>query len=146
MTEELVQMEASIDDMSGEAFGFLMDSLFQAGALDVSLGPCVMKKSRPGTIVSVLCPQDRLDELRRTMFRFSTTIGFRETVVSRLSLRREEERRTGTFGEARVKTAFLGEGPVRVKIEYEDRARVARERGCSLDEAERLMTGAGETR
>jgi uncharacterized protein (TIGR00299 family) protein len=135
-TEELILMEANIDDMSGEALGFLMERLFAAGALDVTFTPCVMKKSRPGTIVSVLSGPDKLDMLRETLFRGSATIGFRETAVRRLSLKREEER-LGT--EYERKTVYYGAEKLRSKIEFEDRARLARERGISLEEAERII-------
>jgi uncharacterized protein (TIGR00299 family) protein len=152
-TEELVLMEANIDDMTGEALGFLMESLFAAGALDVTFIPCGMKKSRPGTMVSVLCPPPKLNALRRIMFQKSSTIGFRETTVRRLSLRREESAVQGVGapgstpsgasggppGEFRRKTMFFGEKELRSKVEYEDRARIARERGISLEEAERLI-------
>ncbi|MDR3341339.1 MAG: nickel pincer cofactor biosynthesis protein LarC [Treponema sp.] len=138
-TEDLVLLEANIDDMTGEALGFLMERLFDAGALDVTFTPCGMKKSRPGTVVSVLAAPGKLDPLRRTMFEQSTTIGFRETLVRRLSLRREECPLTGDFGTVRQKTVFYGEQPLRAKIEYEDRARIARERGLSLGETERLI-------
>jgi uncharacterized protein (TIGR00299 family) protein len=143
ITEELVLMEANIDDMSGEALGFLMERLFDAGALDVTLSPCVMKKSRPGTIVSVLSPPAKLEALRRTLFRHSSTIGFRETAIRRRSLKREERLLSGGFGEARAKTVFWDDEPLRSKIEYEDRARLARERDLSLTEAERII-GQGE--
>jgi uncharacterized protein (TIGR00299 family) protein len=142
-TEELVLIEANIDDMSGEALGFLMERLFEAGALDVTLSPCVMKKSRPGTVVSVLGNTQKLDALRRTMFQRSSTIGFRETPVRRLSLRREESRVQGDFGDVRQKTVFFGDKPLRAKLEYDDRARLARERGVSLEAAERLITEQG---
>jgi uncharacterized protein (TIGR00299 family) protein len=137
--EDVVLIEANIDDMTGEALGFLMESLFKTGALDVTFSPCVMKKSRPGTIVGVLCPPEKLDSLRETMFRCSSTIGFRESPVRRLSLRREEDRINGGFAELRRKTVFYGETALRSKIEYEDRARIARETGISLDEAERII-------
>jgi uncharacterized protein (TIGR00299 family) protein len=137
--EDLVLMETNIDDMSGEALGFLMENLFDAGALDVAFTPCVMKKSRPGTLVSVLCPPQKLETLRRTMFQRSTTIGFRETPVRRLFLRREERRFSGQAGEAREKTVFYDGAALRSKIEYEDRARLARERGVSLETAEQLL-------
>jgi uncharacterized protein (DUF111 family) len=140
-TEELVLMEANIDDMSGEALGFLMEELFGAGALDVSYIPCVMKKSRPGVILRVLCSSVNLDSLRRLMFRKSSTIGFREIPVSRLCLPREEQTITGDFGQARRKTVFFEGKPLRSKIEYGDRARVAREKDVSLEEAERLIQG-----
>jgi uncharacterized protein (TIGR00299 family) protein len=139
VTEDLVLIEANIDDMSGEELGFLMESLFENGALDVTLSPCVMKKSRPGTVVSVLCPPGKLDTLRRTMFLRSSTLGFRETPVKRLSLKREEGPAAGASGEKRIKTAFWGDKPLRSKIEYEDRARTAREQGVSLVEAERII-------
>jgi uncharacterized protein (TIGR00299 family) protein len=136
LTGNLTLMEANIDDMTGEALGFLMESLFAAGALDVTLSPCVMKKSRPGTIVSVLAGPRSLAALRRALFTRSSTAGFRETTVSRLSLRRTEDTLPGVPGGARRKTVFLDGKALRSKIEYEDRARIARERGGSLDEAD----------
>jgi uncharacterized protein (TIGR00299 family) protein len=138
-TEDLILMETNIDDMSGEALGFLMECLFDAGALDLTLSPCVMKKSRPGTVVSVLCTAEKLDVLRRTMFQRSAAIGFREIPVRRLSLRRKADLVSGELGEFRTKTSFYGERALRSKIEYEDRARLARERGISLEEAEDLI-------
>jgi uncharacterized protein (DUF111 family) len=129
--------------MTGEALGFLMECLFEAGALDVTMSPVVMKKSRPGTVVSVLCPPARLAALRRTMFQRSSTIGFREIPVRRISLTREQSRLPDDAGGGGIKTVFYDGAPLRSKIEYEDRARVARERGLSLDEAERVMRGEG---
>jgi uncharacterized protein (TIGR00299 family) protein len=137
--EERIVLEANIDDMSGEALGFLMDSLFAAGALDVTFTPCTMKKGRPGTVVSVLAAPEKLDVLRETLFKKSSTIGFREIPVRRLSLKREEEKISGVFGEARQKTVFYGGERLRSKIEFDDRARLARDRGISLEEAERII-------
>jgi uncharacterized protein (TIGR00299 family) protein len=137
--EELVLLESNIDDMTGEALGFLMESLFTAGALDVTFAPVVMKKSRPGTVVSVLCPPDKLNGLREIMFKKSAAIGFRETGVSRLSLRREADTLEGPGGKVRRKTVFYGEQPLRSKLEYDDRARIAREQGFSLEEAENYI-------
>jgi uncharacterized protein (TIGR00299 family) protein len=142
--ENLTLMEANIDDMTGEELGFLMERLFDSGALDVSFSPCTMKKSRPGVVVSVLGRRDSLDTLRETFFRQSATTGFRETAVNRLSLRREEKTIPGPSGEAREKTVFLGGERLGSKIEFEDRARLARERGVSLKEAGRLIRGGEE--
>jgi uncharacterized protein (TIGR00299 family) protein len=139
MTEALVLLETNIDDMSGETLGFLMERLFEAGALDVSFGSIMMKKSRPGTLVSVLARPGDLDALRECLFRNSTTIGFREIPVNRVSLRRQEGTLEGNFGSARLKTVFLGDEKLRTKVEFEDRARLARERGISLDEAEWMI-------
>ncbi|GHV40123.1 UPF0272 protein [Spirochaetia bacterium] len=137
--EELVLLEANIDDMTGEALGFLMERLFDAGALDVTFSPITMKKSRPGTLVSVLGSPAKLDLLRDAFFRNSATIGFRETRVNRVSLKREEGSLSGSFGSAREKTVFYGDKKLRSKIEFEDRAKLAREKGISLDEAERII-------
>jgi uncharacterized protein (TIGR00299 family) protein len=138
-TEALILLEANIDDMTGEALGFLMERLFEAGALDVTLSPCVMKKSRPGTVVSVLGRPGGLDGLRECLFRHSTAAGFREIPVNRLSLARTEDRVAGDFGGAGRKTLWYGGAPLRSKFEFEDRARLARERGISLEAAEKLL-------
>jgi uncharacterized protein (TIGR00299 family) protein len=147
--EELTQLEAAVDDMTGEALGFLMDRLFASGALDVVFIPCVMKKSRPGTIITVLCAAAALDSVRKTLFVHSSTLGFREIPVTRLSLPRKEEILSGPFGRARQKTAELtgtlrgtaeGDFPAeRTKIDFEDRARIARDRNITLDEAAALI-------
>jgi uncharacterized protein (DUF111 family) len=107
-----------------------------------------MKKSRPGTLVSVLARPGDLDALRERFFRDSTTIGFREIPVNRVSLRRQEGILEGDFGSAGLKTVFLGDEKLRAKVEFEDRARLARERGIALDEAERriLRPFGGEPR
>ena len=138
--ESLVLMEANIDDMTGEAMGFLMEKLFETGALDVSFSPLTMKKSRPGTLVSVLGRPENLDLLRESFFRHSTTIGFKESPVNRVFLKRgEKSLDLEGLGKIRTKTAFLGEEKLRTKIEFEDRARTAREKGLSLDRVEELI-------
>jgi uncharacterized protein (DUF111 family) len=116
-----------------------MERFFEEGALDVTFVPITMKKSRPGTLVSVLGHPEKIDALRRCFFSYSSTIGFREIPVNRLSLKREEKVLKGTFGEAAEKTVFMGEKQLRSKIEFEDRARVARERHVTLVEAERII-------
>jgi uncharacterized protein (DUF111 family) len=134
--EELFLMETNIDDMPGEELGFLMEKLFEGGALDVVFIPCCMKKSRPGTMVSVLCRSEHSTILEDILFRHSTAIGYRKIPLSRVSLPREERRLAGDFGEAREKLVFQGR---RSKIEFEDRARLARERNITLEEAEALI-------
>jgi uncharacterized protein (TIGR00299 family) protein len=137
--EELTVIETNIDDMTGEALGFLMDRLFEAGALDVTFTACVMKKSRPGVIVSALCPREKLSPLRRVFFEKSSAIGFREISVRRVSLPREQRKiRFGT-DEAEVKTVFIDGKRRRGKIEYRDRERLAREKDLSLEEAEEII-------
>jgi uncharacterized protein (TIGR00299 family) protein len=142
--EELLLLEANIDDMTGEALGFLMERFFDSGALDVVFTPVTMKKSRPGVTVSVLCRQEKAGALEEVFFRHSTTIGFRETAVNRVSLKRKVKTLEGDFGRAREKIAYTGDGKTKSKIEYEDRARLAREENIGLDEAETLIRSVAE--
>ncbi|MDR1389833.1 MAG: nickel pincer cofactor biosynthesis protein LarC [Treponema sp.] len=134
-SETLTLIETNIDDMTGEALGFLMERLFEEGALDVTFSPCTMKKSRPGVIVSVLCSRENLDMMRKTIFRQSTAVGFREQTVNRLSLRRTVKTEQTEKGPVRRKTVFWGGAELRSKIEFDDCARIARENGISLAEA-----------
>jgi uncharacterized protein (TIGR00299 family) protein len=139
ISEELVMLETNIDDMTGEALGFLMERLFDAGALDVTFTACVMKKSRPGVIVSVLCRQLKLQDIRSVIFEKSSAIGFRETAARRVSLPREQRFVNYGDGEAEIKTVFLDEKRRRTKIEYRDREKLARKNNISLDEAEDII-------
>jgi uncharacterized protein (DUF111 family) len=94
--------------------------------------------------VSVLCRSDKREALCRELFVKSTTIGFREIPVKRHFLPRKEEIFTGDYGTARQKSVFFTdtpETPLRSKIEYDDRARIARERNVSLEDAERYIRG-----
>ncbi|MDR2786575.1 MAG: nickel pincer cofactor biosynthesis protein LarC [Treponema sp.] len=145
ISEELILLETNIDDMTGEALAFLMERLFAAGALDVTISPCVMKKSRPGSIVAALCPREKLEPIRDAVFRNSGAIGFREIPVRRISLKREAGKTGGEFGGAGTKKVYYGGKLLRSKIEYEDRAALARARGIGLADAERLIEG-GEKR
>ncbi|MDR2210922.1 MAG: nickel pincer cofactor biosynthesis protein LarC [Spirochaetaceae bacterium] len=137
--EGIIRLDTNIDDMSGEELGFLMERLFEAGALDVTLSPCVMKKSRPGTIVSVLGKSADRGVLGNCLIRHSSALGFRETAVDRFFLERKIETLRGSFGAVRQKTVSCPGAAPRSKIEFEDRARIARQRGLSLREAEKMI-------
>jgi uncharacterized protein (TIGR00299 family) protein len=135
--EELTLLETNIDDLSGEELGFAMERLFDAGALDVTMTPCIMKKSRPGTTLQALCKNDALPSLHRMFFNLAA-IGFKETKVLRHSLRREELTLRGER-EFRVKRVFLDGGPLREKIEADDRAAFAKEKNISLAKAGEIL-------
>ena len=111
-----------------------MERLFEAGALDVFTAPIGMKKNRPGIMLTVLCKQERREELLRCLFRHTGTLGVRERVCRRYVLERSFRTEETEAGPIRVKTAE-GFGVRREKPEYEDLARIARERGISLREA-----------
>ena len=124
--------------MSGEAVGFAMETLLAAGALDVYTVPIGMKKSRPGIMLTCMCRAEQRDEMLRLLFRHTTTLGVREYDCARYTLHRSVRTEESACGPVRVKSAE-GWGVKREKPEYEDLARIARERGISLREAAEEM-------
>lgn len=122
-----LEIECNIDDMPAEAFQPLLEGLLAHGAKDVFLTPMLMKKSRPGTKVTVLCAGDELDVLSEYLFSNSTTIGVRIHEVQKRMLPRTIEKLTTTHGEVRVKVASLPSGQHKWKVEHDDIMRLARE-------------------
>ena len=127
--ESNILIECNIDDMSAEAFAPLMDALFSAGARDVFLTPIVMKKSRPGTKVSVLVDDACLDPVTERLFAASTTIGMRQHRVQKRMLPRQERVVATSLGDVRVKMAHLPDGRMRWKSEHDDIAALAEKTG-----------------
>lgn len=146
--DTILELNCNVDDMTGEAIGFAMEELFTAGALEVYTTPIGMKKSRPGTLISVMCrPEDR-EKMVRMLFRYTTTIGIREQRYRRYTLDRSVETVSTPYGEIRKKIA-AGYGVTRQKYEYEDLARAARENDLSVREivdspALRINYGKGQ--
>lgn len=133
-SDDVLELACNLDDMTGEEIGFACEILRESGALEVWTTPIQMKKSRPGVLLSVLCrPADR-DALVQLLLRHTSTLGVRETRWSRTVLARQVE----TVDGIRRKTAS-GYGVSREKIEYDDLARYARERGLTLREARALL-------
>lgn len=133
-TDENLLLETNIDDMSPEYYEHLSASLFRAGALDVFLTPVQMKKNRPGVKLSVLAPPGKAAALREVIFRESTSIGLRETRVTKRELPRAIEKVKTPWGEVRVKVCTLKGRVVNQAPEYEDCLRVAREHQVPLKE------------
>lgn len=100
---QLWVLEANIDDMTGEAAGYLMEVLLEAGCLDAWLCPILMKKGRPAFTVSVLCEQHDQERFVRLLFTESSTLGVRRRSVERCALRRKTVPVSTTFGDVRVK-------------------------------------------
>jgi pyridinium-3,5-bisthiocarboxylic acid mononucleotide nickel chelatase len=132
--ESIVQLETTIDDMSPQLYEPLMDRLFEAGAVDVFLTPVVMKRSRPGTVLTALCPRDRLDRLVRVLFEESSTIGLRWTEWQRATLPREMVTLPTTYGAMQFKVARLDGRVVTVTPEFADVARIARDKALPVRE------------
>lgn len=134
----VLELSCNVDDMTAEAVGFAMERLFAGGAREVYTEPAGMKKSRPGTLLRVICAEQDRDAMLRLIFAHTTTLGVREAVMRRHILARAVRRIKTPYGVVRVKTAS-GYGVSRAKAEYEDLARIARERNISLAEAEKLV-------
>ena len=136
--DQVLELSCNLDDMTAEEIGSAMDCLLAAGALDVFTVPIGMKKSRPGTMLTVLCREEDRAEMLSLLFRHTATLGVREAVRTRHVLDRREETLQTPFGAVRRKVSS-GYGCERIKYEYEDLVRIARAQGISLREAEELI-------
>lgn len=132
-TDMVLELSCNVDDMTAEQIGFAMDRLFDGGALDVYTLPIGMKKSRPGTLIHVMCLERDREQMTSLLFQYTTTIGVREAKMQRYVLSRTVETLQTPYGEIRRKIS-TGYGVKRAKYEYEDLARVAVAQGMSLDE------------
>lgn len=130
---EILELRCNIDDMTGEALGFAQERLLEAGALDVFTTAIGMKKCRPGILLTVLCRESDREKLVQCLFRYTTTLGIRETLCQRHTLTRHVEQVETPWGQVRKKIS-TGQGIYREKYEYDDLARLAKEHGVSLQE------------
>lgn len=137
--EDVLELSCNIDDMTPEAVGFATEQLLSAGALDVFTTAVGMKKSRPGILLTVVCRPADKESLLRLVFRHTTTLGVRENRLRRYTLQRSTETVDTPYGPVRRKVS-TGYGVERAKYEYEDLARIARERECSLDDVYRMIS------
>ncbi len=134
----VIELCCNLDDMTPEAVAFAQERLLELGALDVTVTPLLMKKGRPGVLLSCLAMAEKREALVKAMFLHTSTLGLREVPVTRYKLSRTEEVVETAHGPVRVKVSE-GYGVVRRKAEYEDLARIARETGMGLEEARRLV-------
>ncbi len=142
-SDRIVTLETNLDDLVPEHFDYLMERLFEAGALDVSLQHLQMKKNRPGFLVRVLArPADRL-VLARVLFAESTAIGVRATESDRVLLERDQRRVATPFGRVGVKRVWDGDGRAHVTAEYDDCKRAAKRAGVPLRDVVRAAEDAG---
>jgi pyridinium-3,5-bisthiocarboxylic acid mononucleotide nickel chelatase len=132
--ETIVQIETTIDDMSPQLYEPLMERLFEAGAVDVFLTPVIMKRSRPGTVLTALCPRARVDDLARVLFAESCTIGVRWTEWQRTTLAREVITLPTTYGAIAFKVSRLEGRVVTVTPEFADVVRIARDKALPVRE------------
>jgi len=133
--EEVLVIETHVDDMNPEIFGFLMERLLDAGALDVAFSPLQMKKNRPATRLTVIAAQGELEKLSGIILAESTAIGLRYYPVRRITLARSLEVRQSSLGPVRVKVLENG----RVAPEFESCRDIALKRGLPLLEVYRTV-------
>ncbi|HEY7041828.1 MAG TPA: nickel pincer cofactor biosynthesis protein LarC [Methylomirabilota bacterium] len=132
--ETIVQVETTIDDMSPQLYEPLLERLLEGGALDAWLTPVIMKRSRPGIVLTALCEPGRVTELSRVLFEESSTIGVRWTAYHRARLDREMVRLDTTYGPVAFKVSRLEGRVVTVTPEFEEVRRIARDRGVAVRE------------
>ncbi len=131
-TDEVCVIETNIDDMNPQVYEYLMDRLFEAGALDVYITPVVMKKSRPAQLLSVTVKVEYLNNVRELIFRETTTIGVRVSKMIRSVLTREIKEVQLPYGKVRVKISGNRNGVYNIVPEYEDCKILAMETGLPL--------------
>lgn len=139
--ETVYELNCNVDDMTAEEIGFAMERLFDAGALEVFTVAVGMKKNRPGTLLCVFCKEQAREAVVKTIFQHTTTIGVRESIRSRYVLDRTVTAVSTPYGEVRRKESS-GYGVSRSKLEYDDLAKIAKEKGLALREVKRLVEGS----
>ena len=129
------RLETNIDDCTGEALGYVMERLFDAGARDVHYTPVYMKKNRPAYQLNVICDREAVPEMEKIIFRETTTIGIRKMEMERTVLERSAGKITTSLGEAEVKVCILPDGARRGYPEYASVERLAKKNGISFRDA-----------
>jgi uncharacterized protein (TIGR00299 family) protein len=124
----VTMLEANIDDSSPQVLGYTMERLFAAGALDVTLTPVLMKKNRPGTIVSIMSVPEQAEQLAQVLFAETTTLGIRSYNASRRVLARQVSEVQTRYGTVRIKYTEAGG----FSTEYDDCCRAAAQHGVPL--------------
>lgn len=148
--QKVTVIETNIDDMSPQLYGHVMARLFDSGALDAYLTQVIMKKGRPGVLLTVLCHEEKTAEIAEVLFRETTTIGVRFYEGSRKVLARRMRKIDTGLGKIAVKVATLPDGTVKPAPEYEDCRMLALKHGIPLIEVMRkihrtVIRQSGET-
>jgi len=133
-SEEMVLLETNIDDMNPQIYGYLMEKLFNLGALDVWYTPVYMKKNRPGTVLGVLAQVTEEDLIVKTILEETSTLGVRSRRVTRHIARRESVEFDSSLGRIHAKLKYLEDKIISVSPEYDDCRRLAKEMKLPLKE------------
>ena len=136
----MYELSCNVDDMTAEQIGFALEHFLKAGAVEAFTIPINMKKSRPGTLIRVICKEELKETLIQTIFKFTSTAGIRETKVTRSILDRSITEVETPYGKIRRKD-YSGYGVSRFKYEYDDLARIASELDLSIEELLKNIRG-----
>ena len=136
--DKVFQLDANVDDMTGEEIGFAIGRLFEAGAREVFTTAIYMKKNRPGSLISVICSNDKKNEIVKAFFKHTTTIGIRQKECRRYILERDIETVKTSAGEVRKKIS-QGYETKRSKLEFDDVEKIALENNISFREAKKML-------
>jgi uncharacterized protein (TIGR00299 family) protein len=131
-SETVTVLEANLDDLNPQVFGYVMDRLLEEGALDAFGVPVQMKKNRPGMLLTTLCNPEDADKLTHLIFTETTTLGVRRRDEVRQTLARRWENVSTQWGEVRIKIASMNGTVTNYAPEYEDCRRIAAEHRVPL--------------
>ncbi|MBI4429272.1 MAG: nickel pincer cofactor biosynthesis protein LarC [Ignavibacteriales bacterium] len=137
-TDEVVSIETNIDDMNPEIFPYVIEQLLSAGAHDAYVIPVIMKKGRPGMLLSSLGERSKLDALLNIIFQETTTLGVRIQPIERRKLERRQKQVNTSLGVVRAK-AIVNDGTEMLVPEFEECKRIARERNMPLIEVYKML-------
>jgi hypothetical protein len=129
--ETVTILETQVDDMTAQAIAYTTEQLLLQGALDVYTQAIAMKKSRLGTMLTVICPCDRQTQCEEILFRETSTLGIRYRQQQRKILHRQMHSVLTKYGSARVKLAKRADHWT-IQPEYEDCAKLARSHNLPL--------------
>ena len=130
--DTIVQIQTNVDDCSPEVLGYLAETLFEHGALDVFFTPIQMKKTRPAQMLTVLAEPEQLDKMAAILFKECSTFGLRYQTCARMKLNRRIERVDTVYGSVRVKVGSLQGCELSAHPEFEDCRALAKEKGVAL--------------
>ncbi len=133
-TEIVCHLETNLDDVQPQTYDLVVDRLFAAGALDVTLTPVIMKRGRPGIVLGALAAPEKAQPVAETILRETTALGVRMSEVTRQVLPRRSEVVRIAGGEVRIKVGSLDGGALKAAAEYLDCRRVAEQTGRPVRE------------
>jgi len=142
----VVVLETELDDCTGEVLGHFLETAMAAGALDVYYVPVVMKKTRPGVLLTLLCVEPEADRFTELILRETTAFGVRRRAAERRKLRREIRKVKTPFGMVAVKVGLLKGRVIRSAPEFDSCRSLAKQQGLSVLEVFNAALAASKPR